>query len=193
MKDSFAESSAVFTDSSFLSSSRLRWASGSRQHAAGAHDVEAAEDLGVLHPDAAGAIAAHRVPDKAATESIWQGAIVRVDVSDEIVRNEVLEVAGSDRARIHGTVVDRLRVWENDDHLLCTLRKGPLDRLRHVDLMRPLLGSNRVTMQSVHDGKPAMLILRVARRQKNKDVAVDGIAFQIAFERRAMDLGCGPR
>ena len=43
-------------------------------------------------------------------------------------------------------------------------------------------------MQRVDDGIAALLIFLVAGRQEDDDVAIDGIAFEIAFERRAVDL-----
>ena len=163
-------------------------AASHRRHAAGAHDVERAEDVGVLHADAARAVAAHGVADQAAALAVGDGAVMRVDVGDEIVRDEILKVAGGHRTRIHGAVVDGLRVGQHDDHLFGALRECAFDGLRHVDLVRPLLGADGVAVQRVDDGIAAVSCPGVAGRQEDDDVAVDGVAFQIAFERRAVNL-----
>ena len=54
--------------------------------------------------------------------------------------------------------------------------------------MRPLLGADGVAVQRVDDGIAALLVFLVAGRQKDDDIAIDGIAFEIAFERRPVDL-----
>ena len=58
-----ADSAGVFTASSGFADFRLAAPPRGRQ-AAGAHDVEAAEDIGMLHADAAGAVAAHGMADQ---------------------------------------------------------------------------------------------------------------------------------
>ena len=57
-----------------------------------------------------------------------------------------------------------------------------------MDFVRPLLGSNGVTVQRVDDGIAALLIFLVAGRQEDNDIAVDGVAFEIAFQGCAVDL-----
>ncbi len=54
--------------------------------------------------------------------------------------------------------------------------------------MRPLLGADRVTVQRVDHGITTLLVFLIAGRQKDDDVAIDGIAFEIAFECCAVDL-----
>ena len=109
---------------------------------------------------------------------------MRVDIRDHVVRDELLEIAGGDRTRIHRTVVHRLRIRQDDDHLFCALGKGAFDRLRHVDFVGPLLGADGVTVQRIHDRIAAVFVFAVARRQEDEDVAVDGVALQVAFQRR---------
>ena len=121
-------------------------------------------------------------PTRPRLRAIRQRAVVRIDVRHDIVRDEVLKIPRRHGARIHRTVMDGLRIGQNDDHLLCALRERSLQRLRHMDLMRPLLGSNGVAMQRIHHGIAAMRILCIAGRKKDKDVAVDSVAFQIPFK-----------
>ena len=54
--------------------------------------------------------------------------------------------------------------------------------------MRPLLGADRVTVQRVDHGITALLLFLIAGRQKDDYVAIDGIAFEIALKRRAVNL-----
>ena len=82
-------------------------------------------------------------------------------------------------------------VFESGSTTIISLRalgEGAFDGLRDVDFVRPLLGADGVAVQRVDDGIAAVLVLRVARRQEDEDVAVDGVAFEIAFERSAVDL-----
>src|ERR1017187_10427288 len=63
---------------------RVGWSADACRHTAWAHDVEAAEDVGVLPADAAGAIASHGMADQAAAKAIGNGAVVGVDVGDQV-------------------------------------------------------------------------------------------------------------
>ena len=155
-----------------------------RRQAARAHDVQAAEHVGMLHADPGRSVASHRVADQAAARSIGDRPVVGVDVGDHVVRDEPLEVARGHRARVHGAVVRRLRVGQHDDHLPSALREGAFDRLRHVDLAGPLLGADGVAVQRIDDRVAPGLVRRIARRQEHDRVAVDGIPFQIALEGR---------
>ena len=76
---------------------------------------------------------------------------MRIDVGDQIVRNELLEISRRDRTRIHGAIVQRLRVRQHDDHLFCALSESAFDGLRYVYLVAPLLGANRITVQGIYD------------------------------------------
>ena len=84
--------------------------------------------------------------------------------------------------------MDRLRIGQYDDHFFCALRKGAFDGLGYMDFVSPLLGTDGVPVQCVHDGVAAMFVLLITGRQKHDDIAVDGVAFQIAFKRCAVDL-----
>jgi hypothetical protein len=77
--------------------------------------------------------------DEAATLPVRQRPVMSIDVSNDVVRNEILEVACGDRARIHGAVVGGLRVRQNDNHLVSALREGAFNCLGHVYLVGPLL------------------------------------------------------
>lgn len=59
--------------------------------------------------------------------------------------------------------------------------------------MRPLFGANGVTVQRINDGIAARFVFLVAGGQENNCLAVDGIAFQIAFKRGTVDLDCALR
>ena len=105
----------------------------------------------MLHADAGRAIASHGVAHQAAACSLRNRAVMRVDVRDHIMRDELLEISGRDRTRIHGAVVQRLRIGQHDDHLFRALGESAFDRLRHVDLVGPLLGADRIAVQRIHD------------------------------------------
>ena len=82
----------------------------------------------------------------------------------------------------------RLRIGQHDDHLFRALCKRAFDGLRHMDFVRPLFGSDGIAVQGVHDRVAARLVMRVARRQEHEDVAIDRVAFQIAFQRCSVDF-----
>ena len=137
---------------------------------------------GVLHADAAGAVAAHGMAHQAAAGPLGDRAVVRVDVGHHVVRDEVLEIACRHRTRIHRAVVHGLRIGQHHDHLLRALRECALDGLRHVDLVRPLLGADRITVQRIDHRVAPGLLSGIAGRQEDDHVAVHGVAFQIAFQ-----------
>ena len=71
----------------------------------------------------------------------------------------------------------------------CTpLGEGAFDGLRHVDFLRPLFRADRIPVQRVDDRIASRAILVVARREKDDNVPVDGIAFEIAVERLPVNL-----
>src|SRR5215475_15060307 len=104
----------------------------------------------MLHADAGSAVTSHRVTDESSTLAFGNRAVMPIYVSDQISRDELLEIAGGHGTRIHGTVVQRLRIGEYYDHFLRALREGAFDRLRHMDFMGPLFGTDGETVQSVH-------------------------------------------
>ena len=57
-----------------------------------------------------------------------------------------------------------------------------------LDFVRPLLRADGVAVQRVNHRVAPILLSGVARRQENDDVPIDGIAFQIPLERRAVYL-----
>ena len=76
----------------------------SGRQATRAHEVKRAVDVGIFHSDPRGSITAHGMSGKAATPAIGQGAVVRVDMGDQIAGNKALSVTGRDRTGIHRTV-----------------------------------------------------------------------------------------
>ena len=96
---------AFFTASRALSTSGF--GRGPRRQAAGTHDVEAPEHVGMLHADTCRAVASHGVANQAAAGSLGNRAVMSVDICDNIVRDEALKVSGRNRTRIHGAVVQR--------------------------------------------------------------------------------------
>src|SRR5262249_1699595 len=76
---------------------RIRGLGGPGRQTAWAHDVQAAEHIGMLHPDAGSAIPSHRVPDQPTAESIADGAVASVDVRDYIMGDEFLEISRGHR------------------------------------------------------------------------------------------------
>ena len=142
----------------------------------------------MLHSDAGGTIAAHGVAYQAAAGALWNRAVVCVNVFDHVVRNETLEVARGHGTRIHGAVVDGLRVGQDDDHLLRAFCKRAFDCLRHMNLVTPLLGADGVAVQGIDHRVAAMLVFAVTRRQEDDHVTVDRVSLEIAFESCAVDL-----
>ena len=161
---------------------------GTRRKAAWAHNVHAAENIGMLHADARGAVPSHRVTYQPAARAVGKRAVMRVNVGDKIVGDEVLKIARRDRTRVHGAVVHGLGVGQNHDHLLRALRESPFDGLRHVDLVSPLLRADRVTVQRINHRIAALLVLLVAGRQEDNDVAVHSVSLQIAFQSLSVNL-----
>ena len=142
----------------------------------------------MLHPDSRGSVAAHRVADKTAARAFGNCPVMRVDIGDHIVGDVVFKIAGGRRTRIHRTVVDSLRVRQDDDHFFCALDECAFDRLRHVDFTRPLCGSNEEAVQRIDDWIVPMLVLLVAGRQEHDHVAIDGISLQITFQSGTVNL-----
>ena len=57
-----------------------------------------------------------------------------------------------------------------------------------MNLVRPLLRADRIAMQRIDHRITALLILLIARRKEDDCVAIDSIAFEIAFKSRAVNL-----
>ncbi len=53
-----------------------------------------------------------------------------------------------------------------------------------MDFVSPLLGADGIAVQGIDDRVVAGRLVAVTRRQEYENVAVDGIAFQIAFQSR---------
>ena len=120
--------------------------------------------------------------DEAAAGGDGDGTVVRVNIDDEIVRDEVLKVARGDGTGVHGAAVDGFGVGEDHDHLVGPEREGAFDGLRHMNLVRPLLCADKESVQCVNDGIAASLADGVAGRKKDKHVAIAGLAVFIVRE-----------
>ena len=88
---------------------------------------------------------------------------------------------------VHRSVVHRLGVRQHDNHLFRAERECAFNRLRDVNLLRPLFGADRVAVKRVDDRVAMAPVAGVAGRQKDEDGPIDGVPFQIAFERRAVN------
>src|SRR6266702_6745680 len=141
----------------------------------------------MFHADPRRTVTTHRVSRQAAAQATWDCPIVRVDVFDDVPRDELLEVSGSYRARIHRSIVPRLRVRQHDDHLSCTLREGSLQRLRHMYLVSPLLRADRITVQGIKYWIVLSRVLRILRWQEYDHVPVHGITLEVFLQRSPMD------
>src|ERR1035438_1660412 len=118
----------------------------------------------MLHADACRAVASHGVANQAAASSLWNRAVMSVDIRDNIVRDESLKVSGGYRIRIHGAVVQRYRIGQNDDHLFRSLGESAFNGLGHMDLVGPLFCADGISVECIHDGIAARLLPGIARR-----------------------------
>jgi hypothetical protein len=128
------------------------------------------------------------VADESAGTAIGNGAVVGVDVGDNVAGDEIFEVPGRDGTGIHGTVVKRFGIGEDDDHFGGAEGEGAFDGLRDMYFVTPLFGADGISVQGVDDGVAAGSVLRVAGREEDEDVAVNGVAFEIAFDGSGVDF-----
>ncbi len=142
----------------------------------------------MLHANASGAVTAHGVAGEAPAQAVGNGAIVGVDISHHVVGDKPLVIARRDGARIHRPAVNGVRVGQHDNHFLAALGPGALQRLGRTNVVGEPLRLVGKTVQSIDDRVAAVLLLLIAGRQKHERVAIDGVPFQIAFERRAVNL-----
>ncbi|MDR6128584.1 hypothetical protein QE452_003248 [Sphingomonas sp. SORGH_AS438] len=159
-----------------------------RGQAAGAEHVDRAEHVRIFHPDPRRAISPHRMADEAPALARRHGAVMVIDIADQVAGDERLEIAGRHRPGIHRPVMHRLRIGQHQDHRLDALREGPLHRLGDMDLGHPLLRTDRIAVQRIDDGIAAMARGGIAGRQDHDDVAVRRIPFQAALDAGGMDL-----
>src|SRR6185437_9511223 len=131
---------------------------------------------------------AHGVANQSTALPVWDRAVMRVDIGHNVVVDKLLEIASGLRTRIHRAEEDRFRVGQDDDHLLRALCKCAFDCLRNVDLMTPLVGADEKTVQRVDHGIAPLGLLLIARWKEDDHVAIDGLVFEIALKRSAMDL-----
>ena len=103
--------------------------------------------------------------------------VKRVYIRNHVVSNEVFKVACGHRTRIHRTVINGLGVWQHDNHLFRALGECAFNCLWYMNLMRPLLGADGVTVQGINHGIAPMFVYVVAGRQEDDDIAIDGFAF----------------
>src|ERR1700680_1697278 len=100
----------------------------------------------MLHANAGSTVTSHRVADESAALAIGNRTVVRINVRDQFVCDELLKIAGGYGTRIHGTVVQGLRIGQDHNHFFRALREGAFDRLRYLDFMRPLIGADGKTV-----------------------------------------------
>src|SRR5579871_5886973 len=100
----------------------------------------------MLHADTRCPVSAHRVADQATALATGQSAEMRIHVSHQVTRNELLEISRCNRTGIYGTVVQSLGIGKHDDHFFRALRKSTLDGLRDMNFVCPLLGADRVAV-----------------------------------------------
>ena len=92
--------------------------------------------------------------------------------------------------------MDGLGIGHHHDHLGRALGESAFHRSRHMDFLAPLFRAYEIAVQGIHHGIPSGRVEAVTGWQNDQYVAVFCIAFQIAFQRRAVNLdaldGDGP-
>jgi hypothetical protein len=114
------------------------------------------------------------MPGETAAIAPREGAVVRVDVSDQILCDVAFPIARRDGARIHAAAVARERVGQHDDHLASSGRV--IRRVRQIESTDVCLGGRRVAVQEYDDGITPLRVARVARRQIDEDVTCGVVA-----------------
>ena len=84
--------------------------------------------------------------------------------------------------------MDRLGIGQDHDHVLGALGEGAFDGLGHMDFLAPLLSADGIAVQGIDHGIAPRPVPGIAGRQEHQHIAVRRIAFEILFQRRAMDL-----
>src|SRR5438034_9499596 len=79
----------------------------------------------MLHANAGSAVTPHRVTDDSATLALRNRTVMRINVCDQVVRDEQLEITGGHRTRIHGAVVQRLRIGQTTIISFAPCAKAP--------------------------------------------------------------------
>src|SRR5688572_10457322 len=113
----------------------------------------------MLHRESKGAVSSHRVSGNASALRFGDGAIVRVDVLDEISKHVVLPVTRNGGVGVESAAVCVPSIWSHDDHLA---NLATLDHSIHQRLQSHALGSIRrphfvvyqKSVQEVERGKP---------------------------------------
>src|SRR5215467_10955171 len=97
----------------------------------------------------------------------WDRPVMGIDIFNHIAGNKSLKIARGHRARVHRSVMDGLRVWQNNNHLFRALGKSSFYGLRHVNLVTPLLSTNGITVKGVHHRVAPRLLANIAGRQEH--------------------------
>ncbi len=147
----------------------------------------------MLHADAHGAVATHRVAGQSSAGGVAEGAVVSVHIGDQFLRDEILPIPSGHGIGIHAAVVAGETVGHNDDEFARFLGgEGFVDHRWEIDPMlggaHPLVVAVGVAVQHVDDRIAPLGVLFVAGRKINRGVAVRGITFQISFEEFAVDF-----
>ena len=142
------------------------------------------------------AVAAHRVTGQTAAHAVGDRAVMAIDVGDEILRDEALPIARGHRVRIHAALVQRERIGRDDDQLAEALGGGkPVGAFGKLgEAAGEGVVASAVAMQQIDHRIAAGLIAGIARRQIDGDLAIGGVALEIALERLAVhdDVFDGP-
>ena len=162
----------------------------------GVHAVDGAEHVGPQHAQLQRAVAAHRMTRHAAGFGFRDRAVVLVDPTDEIVRDEVGPVPLDRRVRVEATEERRARVRRDDDHLV----QQPLgDSAVHQVLDRrvarfrrgpsngPVAVGAADAVQQVKRRITPLRRTRVARRQVHRYGAFRREAELVVLERLPVD------
>ena len=162
-------------------------------HAAGAEEIEAGEGFGMAHGDAHGAVATHGMSGEAATGAFGNGAIAGVNIGDEFVDEEVFPIAGDDGVGIEAALIAGEGVGgDEDDFAVAGFGIGLIEDGGEIDPVLggpvPLVVAVGVAVEEIDDGVAAMGIFSVTGREVDGDVAIGGVAFEVALEGFAVDL-----
>src|SRR5262249_54329579 len=138
------------------------------------------------------AVAAHGLAGDGAALRLRDRAIAAVHVRDEVARDEILPVTRDWRVRVVAAAVAVSRIRHDDDQLA----DSPFpDEDFHRDLnvealvrsVRPARARAVVSMEQIKTRVPALRLVEVTRRQKDRHVAVSGVTEKIPLEGRTVD------
>jgi hypothetical protein len=122
---------------------------------------------------------------EAAAHPVADGAIVSVDIGDQIASDETLPVADGRRARIHAAEISRFRVRHHDDHSREPGREGAIRGRGTVEMgLTPEPAEIRVgePVQEINDRITGNALRFIAGRQINRNIAVGRVTLEVPFQ-----------